>query len=230
METSQRNADLVFRAMASAAPGRVPAAAGGSMNNVMIGGMSGAAPWAFYETIGVGLGGSSRADGIDGIQANMTNTLNTPVEAIERTLPLRIVRYEFRRDSSGAGRHRGGSGIVRSYQATADGTSFTILAERRRHRPWGLEGGSPGGGTTVVVVRKGRRVEVPVKTTLTLAAGDTVEVMTAGGGGFGDPRARPSGMVRRDVENGLLTPEKASLDYHIMFGSSKGGRRAGRIG
>ncbi len=213
VETSQRNADVVFRALASATPGRVPAAAGGSMNNVMIGGEARGAPWAFYETIGVGLGGGARADGIDGIQANMTNTLNTPIEAIERTLPLRMVRYEFRPDSSGAGRFRGGSGLVRAYQALADGTTFTVLADRHRHRPWGLEGGGPGSGTSVTVVRSGRRAEVPAKSTLDLAAGDVVEVMTAGGGGYGAPTARSRSMIRKDVRNGLLTEAKAMSDY-----------------
>lgn len=213
VETSQRNADVVFRAASSAARGRVPAAAGGSMNNVMVGGTGGGSPWAFYETIGVGLGGRRDGDGIDGIQANMTNTLNTPVEAMERSLPLRVLRYEFRPDSSGAGRYRGGSGLTRVYQTLAKDTTFTILAERRRHLPWGLGGGKSGTGTKVFVVKKGRRIEVPVKSTLTLGEGDVVEVMTAGGGGYGSPRSRPRAMVARDVENGLLTPERAREDY-----------------
>ena len=215
VETSQRNADVVLRAIAPAARGRVPAAAGGSMNNVMIGGGAAGSSWAFYETIGVGLGGSRSGDGMDGIQANMTNTMNTPIEAIERTLPLRIVRYEFRPDSSGAGKSRGGSGLVRAFQTLADETTFTVLADRRRRLPWGLEGGRPGSGTKVVVVKQGRRVEVPVKSTFTLAAGDVVEVSTAGGGGYGDPGARPRAMIRRDVQNGLLTAERARLDYRL---------------
>jgi len=213
VETSQRNADVVFRAMSAAAGGRVPAAAGGSMNNVMIGGGAGDSSWAFYETIGVGLGASRISDGVDGIQANMTNTLNTPIEAIERTFPLRIIRYEFRADSSGAGRFRGGAGLRRAYQCLADRTTFTILADRERHQPWGLEGGRSGRGTAVAVVRRGRRMEVPVKSTLTLGAGDTVEVMTAGGGGYGDPRARPRKAFKKDIRNGLLSLETATQDY-----------------
>jgi N-methylhydantoinase B len=214
VETSQRNADVIFRALAPASGGRVPAAAGGSMNNVMIGGGSGPSSWAFYETIGVGLGGSESADGTDGIQANMTNTMNTPIEAVERTLPLRIVRYEFRPDSSGAGRSRGGSGLVRAYQALADRTTFTVLADRWRHLPWGLGGGGPGGGTRVVLVKDGKRTDVPVKTTLTLAAGDIVEIMTAGGGGYGNPRTRSRERVMKDVRDGLLSPERPRLDYY----------------
>ncbi|HEV2227148.1 MAG TPA: hydantoinase B/oxoprolinase family protein, partial [Nitrososphaerales archaeon] len=150
VETSQRNADVIFRALSSASTLRVPAAAGGSMNNVMIGGDKEGSHWAFYETIGVGLGAGATWDGIDGIQANMTNTMNTPIEEIERSLPLRIVKYEFRPDSSGSGRHRGGSGLVRAYMSLSDGTTFTILADRENHSPWGLHGGRPGGRTEVL--------------------------------------------------------------------------------
>jgi N-methylhydantoinase B len=219
VETSQRNADVIFRALSRASRGQVPAATGGSMNNVMIGGKRGASPWAFYETIGVGLGGSRKKDGVDGIQANMTNTMNTPIEEIERTLPIRMVTYEFRPNSSGAGRHRGGSGLIRSYQSLADRTTFTILADRERCLPWGIGGGACGRGTEVYVVRKGVRRRVPSKSTLTLQSGDIVEVNTAGGGGYGAPGSRPEPMVRKDVENGLLSAAKAELDYHLGSGS-----------
>lgn len=215
VETSQRNADVIFRAVSPAVGGMVPAAAGGSMNNVMVGGRTGEGGWAFYETIGVGLGGSRGRDGIDGIQANMTNTMNTPIEAIERSLPLRVVRYEFRPDSSGAGAHRGGVGLVRAFKALSGETTFTVLADRRRHRPWGVGGGSPGAATKVAVLRNGKMAEVPTKSTLDLAAGDVVEVMTAGGGGYGPPKSRPKRMVARDVANGLLSEAGARRDYHF---------------
>jgi N-methylhydantoinase B len=210
VETSQRNADVIFHALSSAVKGRVPAAAGGSMNNVMIGGGKGRSTWAFYETIGVGLGGSSGADGIDGIQANMTNTMNTPIEDVERTLPIRMVRYEFRPDSAGAGRSRGGSGLVRAYKALSDDTTFTIVADRAMHLPWGLEGGTPGAGTEVLLTRGRRKVSVFPKSTLNLHAGDVVEVRTAGGGGYGNPAERPKSLVLRDKESGLLTNRNAS--------------------
>ncbi len=217
VETSQRNADVIFRAVSPAVKGMVPAAAGGSMNNVMIGGRTRRAAWAFYETIGVGLGGSRDHDGIDGIQANMTNTMNTPIEAIERSLPLRIMRYEFRPNSSGAGAHRGGAGLVRAFEALSDGTTFTVLADRGRHTPWGLDGGGSGAATRVVVMAKGKKTEVPTKTTLTLQAGDVVEVMTAGGGGYGSPKSRPKQMVAKDVANGLLSEARAKREYHFTF-------------
>ena len=218
VETSQRNADVIFRAVSRSVAGIVPAAAGGSMNNVMIGGRTSKGSWAFYETIGVGLGGSKSKDGIDGIQANMTNTMNTPIEAIERNLPLRVVRYEFRPDSSGAGTHRGGVGLIRAFEALSDGTTFTVVADRSRHRPWGLDGGSPGSATRVVALRKGKTSEIPTKSTLSLDAGDVVEVMTAGGGGYGSPKLRRKDMVAKDVANGLLSEGAAEREYRFKPG------------
>jgi len=213
VETSQRNADVIFKALAPAARGIVPAASGGSMNNVMIGGGGRRGSWAFYETLGVGLGGGRMRDGIDGIQANMTNTMNTPVEEMERSLPIMVTKYEFRPDSSGAGRHRGGSGLVRAYRALSGNTTFTIVAERARHLPWGLEGGRPGRGTEVLVTRRGRTQAVEAKSTLTLNAEDVVEVRTAGGGGFGRPGERSAKALEEDLSNGLVTPEFVKEEY-----------------
>ncbi|HEV2139464.1 MAG TPA: hydantoinase B/oxoprolinase family protein [Nitrososphaerales archaeon] len=215
VETSQRNADVIFRALSSAARHRVPAAAGGSMNNVMIGGDKAGSPWAFYETIGVGLGAGTTWDGIDGIQANMTNTMNTPIEEIERSLPLRIVKYEFRPDSSGSGRRRGGSGLVRAYMSLSDGTTFTILADREKHSPWGLHGGGPGGRTEVLLERSRKQSRIPSKSTMVMRKGDVIEIRTAGGGGYGSPRAREKPKIIRDVINGLLTPVRAEREYSL---------------
>ncbi len=219
VETSQRNADVIFKALAPAARGRVPAAAGGSMNNVMIGGGTGASSWAFYETIGVGLGGGRDRDGVDGIQANMTNTMNTPIEEIERTLPIMMVKYEFRPDSAGAGMFRGGSGLVRAYKALQAGITFTVLAERGRHLPWGLDKGRPGSGTEVVLEGADARQSLGTKATVELARGEVVEVRTAGGGGFGDPAKRDAGRLNSDVLGGLISEARANLEY---------GRRARR--
>ncbi|GGP19115.1 5-oxoprolinase [Thermocladium modestius] len=213
VETSQRNADLLYLAMSKAMPREVPAAAGGSMNNVMMGGVHEGRTWAFYETIGVGLGGRDGMDGVDGIHANMTNTMNTPIEEIERSLPLLVKRYEFRPNSSGPGRFRGGSGIVRSYMVRTGRVTVTVLADRGRHGPWGLMGGGPGATTEVIVGRRGRRVKVDTKVTVELEAGDYLEIRTAGGGGYGDPMQRDPEAVRRDLENGLITESYAKKHY-----------------
>jgi len=215
VETSQRNADVLFRALAKAAPDLVPAAAGGSMNNVMIGGMFHGRTWAFYETIGVGTGGRADMDGIDGIQCNMTNTLNTPVEEIERSFPIRMTRYEFRSDSAGPGEHRGGSGLVRCYKALAAGTTFTVLADRERHSPWGLLGGGEGAGTKVLLTKRRKSFTVPSKSTHVLEAGDELEVRTAGGGGYGPPQRRLASLVEPDIKNHILSRAKAERDYQI---------------
>lgn len=212
VETSQRNADVLFRALYRALRGKVPAAAGGSMNNVMLGGNWGGG-WSFYETIGVGLGGGRDMDGIDGIQANMTNTMNTPIEEIERSFPLMMTRYEFRPDSSGAGKSRGGSGLIRSYRCLADGTTFTITADRGKHPPWGLNGGRSGGRTRVYLRRGEKTTAVFAKRSFELEIGDEVEIRTAGGGGYGKPSDRPKSKVRADVQGGLLTLGRAWRDY-----------------
>ena len=222
VETSQRNADVLFRAMAKSARGVVPAASGGSMNNVMIGGGKGNAAWAFYETIGVGLGGGPGLDGVDGIQANMTNTMNTPLEEIERSLPIRMVRYEFRPDSSGAGTFRGGSGIVRAYLALKDRTTFTVVAEREVHHPWGASGGRQGGTTKIILTKRGRQKEIPCKSTVFLDAGDVVEIRTAGGGGFGSPRSRDSAALQKDLDNGLISSGRAKAEYRASHYQAKG--------
>ena len=130
-------------------------------------------------------------------------------------MPIRVVAYEFRPDSSGAGKFRGGSGLVRSYQSLADGTTFTILADRGRHRPWGLAGGSPGRGTEVLLVKKRRVSAVPLKSTFGLDEGDIVELRTAGGGGFGLPGERERSKVAEDVEDGILTREPAETVYDL---------------
>jgi len=209
VETSQRNADLLYRAFSKAVPDKVPADAGGSMNNIMMGGRYKGRNWAFYETIGVGLGARSDGDGIDGIQANMTNTMNTPIEEIERSYPLLIKQYELRPDSSGPGRYRGGSGIIRSYQALTSGITVTVLAERGRNRPRGLFGGGPGAPTIVTLYKtrrgKTRKIRLPVKTTVVLEKGDVIEIMTAGGGGYGKPLQRERSRINKDIENGVIT-------------------------
>lgn len=211
VETSQRNADLLFKALSKASPKLVPAAAGGSMNNVMMGGIHEGKGWAFYETIGVGLGGSADSDGIDGIQANMTNTMNTPIEEIERSLPLLVSRYDFREDSSGGGKHRGGSGLIRAFTMGSRSTVFTVVAERARHGPWGLKSGKSGATTEILLIdlNHRRKKKVQAKCTLNLSKGDTIEIRTAGGGGYGVPSRREEEKVRADLDSGLVSKRYA---------------------
>jgi N-methylhydantoinase B len=217
VETSQRNADLLYRAFSKAIPNKVPADSGGSMNNIMMGGTYKGRNWAFYETIGVGLGATNNRDGIDGIQANMTNTMNTPIEEIERSYPLLIRQYEIRPDSAGPGRHRGGSGIVRSYQSLSDDITVTILSDRGRNRPQGLFGGGPGARTEVTFCKKEngntRKIRLPVKITVVLQKGDIIEVKTAGGGGYGKAENREKSRIRDYIENEIIIYPSARLAH-----------------
>jgi N-methylhydantoinase B len=179
VETSQRVADTVLAALAQVAD--VPAAGQGTMNNLVIGG----AGWTYYETIAGGQGASSRGPGPSGVHVGMTNTLNTPVEALELEYPMRVERYELAAGTGGAGRHRGGDGVVRSIRVLEPAT-VSLLTDRRRHPPAGARGGSPGAvGRNVVTTDTDQ--DVPAKTTHRLAAGDIVTVVTPGGGGWGEP-------------------------------------------
>lgn len=218
LETSQRNVDLLYRALWRAIPDKVPAAAGGCMNNIMMGGIHSGVPWAFYETIGTGLGGRKGMDGIDGIHANMTNTMNTPIEEIERALPLLVKTYEFRVDSSGAGEFRGGSGLVRAFQMLGESTTVTVLSDRERHEPWGLLGGKSGKGTQVIIRQGRHEKKMPTKCSLTLKNHDIVEIRTAGGGGYGLPAKRTYAKILDDVKNGVLTKTYAKKHYKVDLG------------
>ncbi|ALL00945.1 N-methylhydantoinase B/acetone carboxylase, alpha subunit [Pyrodictium delaneyi] len=210
VETSQRIADVVLRALAEAFPGRVPAASCGTMSNLLLGGKG----WAFYETIGCGSGGRPCCDGVDGVHTNMTNTLNTPIEVAEAEYPLLFRAYELRPDSGGPGRNRGGLGIVRAVTVLEDDVTVTVYAERHQLRPWGLEGGGAGAPFRSYVIRAGgEKVELPPKATLRLGRGDTVYVETPGGGGYGDPCERPRELVERDIEDGKVSPEAARHGY-----------------
>ncbi|HEY4438988.1 MAG TPA: hydantoinase B/oxoprolinase family protein, partial [Candidatus Elarobacter sp.] len=209
VETSMRNADLVLGALAKLAPGRVPAQSGGSMNNVMIGGLDGEGKsWAFYETNGCGMGARPNADGIDGIHVHMTNTLNTPIEAIERTMPMLITAYEFAETSAGDGEFRGGSGLVRAFVLREGTATASLLGERHAVRPHGTNGGQDGmTAAHVMVTRDGQTRDLPAKTSVPLTPGDAIIVRTAGGGGYGDPAKRDAEKRARDAADGIATAE-----------------------
>ena len=186
VETSQRITDVVLGALAKALPGVVPAASQGTMNNVTLGGKrADGSAFAYYETIGGGMGGRNGLAGLSGVHTHMSNTRNTPVEAIEHYLPVRIRRYGLRKRSGGAGEFAGGEGIVREYEMLAD-TSITLLSERRTSQPYGAQGGEGGGCGQNSVVRGSGAVEaVAAKARLDLKAGDRLVIESPGGGGYG---------------------------------------------
>lgn len=195
VETSQRITDVLLGALAQAAPERVPAASQGTMNNLTIGtsraqqGIGGwdgerGQPFAYYETIAGGMGARPGKDGTDAIHTHMTNTLNTPTEALEYAYPLRVQRYEIRHGSGGAGQWRGGDGVRRDIELLAD-AQVTILSERRVFAPYGLAGGQPGQPGRNLLIRDGEEQELAGKTTLPAQAGDVISVQTPGGGGWG---------------------------------------------
>jgi len=187
VETSQRIVDVVLGALAQALPGLIPAASQGTMNNVAMGGWDPerGRPFTYYETIGGGAGAGPLGPGLDAVHTHMTNTMNTPVEALEMAYPLRVMEYRVRRGSGGEGQHRGGDGIVRTYRFLCP-TIVTIISERRRFPPWGLQGGKPGlAGRNFLVRASGQQVVLPSKCQIEAQAQDSLTIETPGGGGWG---------------------------------------------
>ncbi len=206
VETSQRVTDVVFTALAEAVPDRVPAQGQGTMNNLTIGSRNGGddGGFTYYETIAGGFGARPTKDGMDGVQVGMTNTLNTPVEALETEYPLFVERYALRGNSGGDGRYRGGLGVVRSVTVGTDAT-VSLLTERRRIAPKGVAGGESG----ATGENRINGETVPAKTTRDVPAGTTVSVYTPGGGGHGDPAERDPAARKADRADGKVTDEEA---------------------
>ena len=179
VEMSQRVADTILAALGGAGVD-VAAQGQGTMNNVTFGG----AGWTFYETLGGGQGASSAGPGPSAVHVGMSNTLNTPIESLERTTPLRIERYALRDGSGGAGAQRGGDGVVRAYRVTSPCT-VTLLTERRRHAPRGVRGGGEGAAGRNLLNGE----SLPAKCRVSLRAGDLLTIETPGGGGYAAPHA-----------------------------------------
>jgi len=224
VETSQRNVDAIMKAFSQMVPGKVPAASQGTMNNITIGGLlDDGAPWTFYETIGGGNGARPNGDGVDGVHINMTNTMNTPIEALEGYLPLSFKAYRLRPDSGGPGRYRGGCGIERTWTLTSRKATLGVMAERHKIRPWGLMGGQPGApGVYTLIKASGETVKLPSKCTVEIYRGDTLVILTPGGGGYGDPSERAPELVLRDVVNGLVSAEEAQGSYGVSVDPGRG--------
>jgi len=212
VETSQRIVDVLLRAIAQAIPERIPAAASGTMNNLTIGAIDfrvrnlcqrnlrernlgiddpsrgdsqPGQPFAYYETIAGGMGARPAKPGISGVHTHMTNSLNTPAEALEYAYPLRVRRYSLRAESGGNGKYRGGDGIVREIEVLTD-CEVTLLADRRSRGPWGLAGGSDGAPGKAFITRKDGSVEpMPGKFSTRLRAGERITIESPGGGGWG---------------------------------------------
>jgi N-methylhydantoinase B len=190
VETAQRIVDVLLRALAKAIPDRIPAAASGTMNNLTIGGLDPRTgePFAYYETIAGGMGARPTKNGISGVHTHMTNSLNTPAEALEYAYPLRVRKYSLRPGSGGIGKHRGGDGIVRELEVLAD-AEVTLLADRRLRGPYGLAGGGDGSpGRAEIIHTGGTVLKLPGKFNVRVRKGDRVRIETPGGGGWGSDR------------------------------------------
>lgn len=184
VETSSRIVDLVLGALQQAVPERIAAASQGTMNNVAMGARHVAGSWDYYETIGGGMGAGRDGGGLHAVQTHMTNTLNTPIEVLEASYPVRVRRYAVRRGSGGAGWRRGGDGVLREYEFLS-AAEVTLITERRYRGPWGLQGGAAG----LPGENRLNGVLLPPKTAFAVAAGDRLLIATPGGGGFGNPES-----------------------------------------
>jgi N-methylhydantoinase B len=201
LETSQRVTDVVLGAFAEADVSRVLAGSQGTMNNVTFGGTDprDGSPYAFYETQGGGFGGREGRDGMDGVHVHMSNTMNTPVEVLETAYPLTVERYELRPDSGGAGQYRGGLGLRRDIRVRDHTATFSLLADRQRHAPYGLVGGDDGEPGAAYRLDDEEERRLPGKSTHDLPAGVTVSLRTPGAGGYGPPAERDPASLAADL-------------------------------
>ena len=187
VETSQRIVDVLLRALAQAMPERIPAAASGTMNNLTIGGIDPrtSEPFAYYETIAGGMGARPSKPGVSGVHTHMTNSLNTPAEALEYAYPVRVWRYSLRSGSGGEGKYQGGNGVIREIEVLTD-AEVTLLSDRHDRKPYGLAGGKDGAMGNATVIRKDGSVqELPGKFNIRLSKGERIRIETPGGGGWG---------------------------------------------
>ena len=185
VETSQRIVDVLLGALAQACPDQIPAASSGTMNNLTIGGydVSRGKDFTYYETIAGGMGARPNRDGIDAIHTHMTNTMNTPIEAIETNYPMQVTTYTIRRGTGGEGKFRGGDGVVRALRLLTD-AEVTILSERRTRGPYGLQGGEPGEPGRNMLISDGEKCPLAGKVSISVSKDDVIWIETPGGGGF----------------------------------------------
>jgi len=186
VETSQRTVDTLFKALAKALPNHIPAASQGTMNNLTMGGMDPRTgrQFAYYETVAGGMGARPGLDGISAVHTHMTNSLNTPAEALEYSYPMRVRRYEIRRGSGGKGKWKGGDGIIREIEILTD-AKLSLLSDRRKIAPYGLMGGDSGALGKAFLESGGERIELDGKASVQVKAGDVIIIESPGGGGYG---------------------------------------------
>ena len=221
--TTQRIVDVLLGAFYRVIPDRVQAASQGTMNILTMGG-----PYkdddyfTFVETYGGGQGAMHDRDGDDGIQNHMTNTRNAPVEVIENNYPVLVSSYGLITDSGGPGRSRGGMGINRKLKILSREAKLTIGSDREKVRPWGLCGGKSGSPFSIRITgENGKQTYLGTKTTTRIKEGDTVDISTPGGGGWGDPLTRSIDKITRDINGGLVTPHCAEQEYGVVFKKDK---------
>jgi N-methylhydantoinase B len=208
--TTQRIADVIFGAFAKMDPKLVTAAGNGAMSYFFFSGTDKRTdnPYVYVETIGGGSGARYNKDGLDAVHVHMTNTSNLPVEALEMEYPLMVEKYALSENSGGAGKYRGGMGIVRTIrilEESADSVLISAATERAVSRPWGLEGGQEGGNASIKFYRDGEMfLSNPKPRNIALQTNDVVEMITAGAGGYGPVSERDPELLRRELEEGII--------------------------
>jgi N-methylhydantoinase B len=209
VETSQRIADVLFKALAQAVPDKIPAASQGTMNNFSLGGVDPRTGklFAYYETVAGGMGARPGRDGMNAIHTHMTNSLNTPVEALEYTYPFRVHRYSIRHGSGGRGHSRGGDGIVREIELLTDAT-VSLLSDRRKFAPYGLHGGEDGKWGQTYLITNHARKRLGGKFTIQVKAGDRIRIETPGGGGYGPKVSRRSDLRPQTSQERTMNDER----------------------
>lgn len=224
IDTCQRIADTFFGAMSAAAPERVIAASNSSVTTATFSGIHPRTGvfYVYLETVAGGSGAHANGDGLSGVQVHMTNTSNLPVEALEREYPLLVEHYGFRIDSGGAGKYRGGLGIQRDIRVLHEGVTFSGLADRQRHAPWGIAGGRAGATGRYVLQRADGTAQIlsSKASDVPLGPEDIISVQTPGSGGYGDPAERERSLVLRDLAEAKVSVESAVRDYGIILNAS----------
>jgi N-methylhydantoinase B len=219
--TLKRIVDALKGALAQAVPERIPAAGNGQLlSHRFSGSLPDGSRWIHGEVGAGGSGARPTADGIDCIDTDVTNCMNTPAEATEMDVPIRILGYELWEESGGAGEFRGGLGYRKRFQIRQDGVTFTHRRDRHDFQPWGLAGGRAAPTCRTVVRRaSGETESLPSQAVVSLDAGDVVDVFTTGGGGYGDPRRRDAERVAADVRGEIVSPERATSVYGAVLGA-----------